>query len=110
MLAKIDNLVISRDLARPKNSVVAISSKAESYIDISQTIDIEKEIARQEKLLADVEKSLGISERKLSNKNFLEKAPRDVVEKEKARYEELKQKEAKIKRIIESLKEILKFS
>jgi len=110
MLAKIENLVISKDIARPKNSVVAISSKAESYIDISQTIDIEKEIARQEKLLADVEKSLGISERKLSNKNFLEKAPKEVVEKEKARYEELKQKEAKIKKIIESLKEILKFS
>jgi len=110
MLAKIDKLVVSKDLAKPKNSVVAISSKAESYIDISKSIDIEKEIARQEKLLADIEKSLGISEKKLSNKNFVEKAPKEVVNKEKERYEELKQKEAKIKRIIESLKEIIKIS
>ncbi len=107
LLAKADKVIISRDLDKPKNTVVAISTKAESYIDISGSIDIEKEIERQEKLLKDVEKSLGISERKLSNENFIKKAPKEVVDKERERYEELKQKETKIKSIIKNLKELL---
>jgi len=107
LLAKADKVIISRDLDKPKNTVIAISTKAESYIDISGSIDIEREIERQEKLLKDVEKSLGISERKLSNENFIKKAPKEVVDKERERYEELKQRETKIKSIIKNLKELL---
>ena len=107
LLAKADKVIISRDLDKPKNTVIAISTKAESYIDISGSIDIAKEIERQEKLLKDVEKSLGISERKLSNENFIKKAPKEVVDKERERYEELKQRETKIKSIIKNLKELL---
>nr|WP_293442478.1 valine--tRNA ligase [Persephonella sp.] len=106
LLAKIENLEVSEDIERPPNTVVAVSRKAESYIDIAGTIDIEKELKRQEKILEDIQKSISISEKKLSNENFIKKAPAHVVEKEKRFYEELKQKEEKVKRIIESLKEV----
>nr|WP_297492776.1 valine--tRNA ligase [Persephonella sp.] len=106
LLAKIENLEVSEDIERPPNTVVAVSRKAESYIDIAGTIDIEKELKRQEKILKDIQKSISISEKKLSNENFIKKAPAHVVEKEKRFYEELKQKEEKVKRIIESLKEV----
>ncbi|RUM61681.1 MAG: valine--tRNA ligase [Persephonella sp.] len=107
LLARADKIIISKDLDKPKNTVVAISSKAESYIDISGSIDIQKELERQEKLLKDVEKSLAITGKKLANENFLNKAPKEVIEKEKAKYEELKQKENKILKIIQNLKELL---
>ena len=106
LLAKIENLEVSEDIEKPPNTVVAVSRKAESYIDIAGTIDIEKELKRQEKILKDIQKSISISEKKLSNENFIKKAPAHVVEKEKRFYEELKQKEEKVKRIIESLKEV----
>jgi len=106
LLAKIENLEISEDMERPPNTVVAVSKRAESYIDIAGTIDVEKEIKRQEKILKDIQKSISISEKKLSNENFVKKAPANVVEKEKRFYNELKQKEEKVKKIIESLKEV----
>ncbi len=106
LLAKIENLEVSEGMERPPNTVVAVSKKAESYIDIAGTIDIEKELKRQEKILKDIQKSISISEKKLSNENFIKKAPAHVVEKEKRFYEELKQKEEKVKRIIESLREV----
>ncbi len=106
LLAKIENLEASEGMERPPNTVVAVSKKAESYIDIAGTIDIEKELKRQEKILKDIQKSISISEKKLSNENFIKKAPAHVVEKEKSFYEELKQKEEKVKKIIESLREV----
>ncbi len=106
LLAKIENLVIDVSIERPTNTVVAISKMAEAYIDISGAIDIEKELKRQEKLLKDVEKSISISEKKLSNENFLKKAPAEVVQKEKALYEELKEKAERIKSAIENLKSV----
>ncbi|SNZ06115.1 valyl-tRNA synthetase [Persephonella hydrogeniphila] len=104
LLAKIENLEITAE--RPPNTVVAVSKRAESYIDIAGTIDIEKELKRQEKILKDIQKSISISEKKLSNENFVKKAPSHVVEKEKQLYKELKEKEEKVKKIIESLKEV----
>ncbi len=106
LLARIDELIVDKDIERPPNTVVAISKLAEAYIDISGAIDIEKELQRQEKLLKDVERSISISEKKLSNENFIKKAPAQVVQKEKALYEELKQKADRIKSAIENLKSI----
>ncbi|WP_457623308.1 class I tRNA ligase family protein [Persephonella sp.] len=110
LLAKVDELTVSQNIDRPPNTIVAVSKDAESYIDISGTIDIDKEIERQEKLLKDIQKSISISEKKLSNKDFINKAPKHVVEKEKKNYEEFKQKAEKIKKIIENLKEVAEAS
>ncbi|WP_457622377.1 hypothetical protein [Persephonella sp.] len=87
-----------------------MAKRAESYIDISGTIDVDKEIERQEKILKDLERSISISEKKLSNENFVKKAPAHVVEKERKLYEELKQKAEKVKQIIESLREVTEAS
>ena len=106
LLAKIENLQVSTDIQRPANTVVAVSKIGEAYIDIAGTIDVEKEIKRQEKILQDIQKSISISEKKLSNENFLKKAPQHVVEKEKQLYQELKEKAEKVQKIIESLKEV----
>ena len=106
LLAKIENLQVSMDIQRPANTVVAVSKIGEAYIDIAGTIDVEKEIKRQEKILQDIQKSISISEKKLSNENFLKKAPQHVVEKEKQLYQELKEKAEKVQKIIESLKEV----
>ena len=107
LLAKLESVVISKDLDKPKNSIVVVFSKGEAYLDISGSIDIEKEIERQEKLLKDIGKSITISEKRLSNKNFIEKAPKEVVDRERAKYEEFKQKKDKIAKILENLKALL---
>ena len=106
LLAKLDNIEINEEAEKPNTAVAVITSKADGYIDIAGAIDIEKELKRQEKLLKDVEKSLTIAQKKLSNKNFVEKAPKEVVEKERKLFEELQEKHKKIKQIIESLKEL----
>ncbi|RMA97147.1 valine--tRNA ligase [Hydrogenothermus marinus] len=105
-LIKAENLKISTELEKPENMAVSISKIAESYLDIAGAIDIEKELERQKKVLKDIEKSISISEKKLSNENFVKKAPEHVVEKERQLYNELKEKQEKVSKIIESLKKL----
>jgi valyl-tRNA synthetase len=58
-------------------------------------VDTEKEIARLNKEFKELQKEIERAEKKLNNKGFIEKAPSDVVEKERLKlkeYEEMLQK------------------
>ncbi|MFN3978582.1 MAG: valine--tRNA ligase [Sulfurihydrogenibium azorense] len=103
-LVKAENLTIDTDISKQDTEVITVSKLGESFIDLAGVLDIEKEIQRQEKLLQEVEKSIKISESKLNNENFVNKAPEHVVEKEKQLYEELKVKRDKILNTLKMLK------
>ncbi len=55
-------------------------------------VDIEKEIAKTEKEIESLKKLIKRQEAKLNNQNFLNKAPKEVVEKEKKKYMDFKNK------------------
>ena len=67
-------------------------------------IDVEKENQRLNKELATIDKELSRVEGKLGNEGFLAKAPADVIEKEKAKADELNGKKAAILERLEYLK------
>ena len=67
-------------------------SGVEVWIDLSGAVDTEKERARIEKEIASVEPYVIQLEKKLSNKEFVKNAPKEVVEKEQQKLEEGKQK------------------
>ena len=104
-LIKAENLIIDTDISKQDTEVITVSKLGECFIDLAGVLDIQKEIQRQEKLLQEVEKSIKISESKLSNENFVNKAPEHVVEKEKQLYEELKAKRDKILNTLKMLKD-----
>ena len=69
-------------------------------LDTSDTVDVEAERKRVEKDLAVAQKELETTGKKLSNQNFVEKAPAAVVEKMKTRREVA---EAEVARLTERL-------
>jgi valyl-tRNA synthetase len=89
--------------AKPKNAAVSVIGSMEVYVPLEGLIDFEKEKARLKKdeirLAAELHALLG----RLKDKEFLSKAPEEVVEKQKARKLEI---EAQMKRLRENLKEI----
>mgnify|MGYP001510349849 CR=1 FL=1 len=76
----------------------------EVYLPLAGLIDVEKENARLNKELAAIDKELSRVEGKLGNAGFLAKAPEAVIEKEKARAEELNGNKAAINERLEYLK------
>ncbi len=61
----------------------------EIYVDLSGFVDVDAEIARNEKLLENLMKQIQGKENKLSNESFVSRAPADVVQKERESLAEL---------------------
>lgn len=74
----------------------------ELYIPLGELVDVEKEIEKLSAELIKAQEELSRAEGKLNNKGFIEKAPKDLVEKEKQKIEKYKEM---IDRIENNLKE-----
>ncbi|RLD98112.1 MAG: valine--tRNA ligase, partial [Aquificota bacterium] len=103
-LAFLEEFLLGEDLQRPPHSALAVVRRVEVYVPLEGLVDIDKEVARLEKELAKVAKDLERVEKKLANQSFLEKAPVQVVEKEKRIHQELLGKKEKISASLEMFK------
>ena len=89
----------------PENAMTAVVTGAKVYLPLKGLIDVEKEMKRLTKELDGAKKELSRIEGKLSNEGFLAKAPEAVVEKEKAKKEDVK---ARLTALEDQLKELQK--
>jgi valyl-tRNA synthetase len=89
---------------KPHRSLTAVLPQGNIYLEVGEMIDVDAEIGRLEKLLAETCKEMERSERKLADESFLSKAPEEVVEKEKARLHEAASQKEWIERNLASLK------
>jgi valyl-tRNA synthetase len=102
-LARAESVTVLRQGTIPQGAASFIYNDIEIYIPLEGLVDIEAEIAKLDKEKGKVEKELGKVAGKLSNSNFLDKAPEQVVAKEREKQETLQAKLAKIKEGIERL-------
>ena len=82
-LARVENVKIDKQLPKPEASATAVFEGNQIHILLKGIIDFDEEKGRIKKEIAKVKKEIEGSEKKLSNKGFLEQAPEDVVEKVK---------------------------
>jgi valyl-tRNA synthetase len=77
-------------------SAVAVGPGVEVRVHLAGVVDFAAEDARISKEIAKVDVDLTLMEKKLSNPTFVERAPAEVVEKDRARVEELREKKVKL--------------
>ncbi|MGB8930279.1 MAG: valine--tRNA ligase [Anaeromyxobacteraceae bacterium] len=77
-------------------SAVAVGPGFEVRVHLAGVVDFAAEDARISKEIAKVDADLALMEKKLSNPSFVERAPAEVVEKDRARVEELREKKRKL--------------
>ncbi|MDD2586574.1 MAG: valine--tRNA ligase, partial [Syntrophomonadaceae bacterium] len=98
------NLSIVETLTeKPRQAVSALTAIADIYVPLEGVIDIDKEIARLEKDLKNADSDLSKALGKLSNDNFLSRAPQEVIEKERGKAEEARNKKEGILQRLEIL-------
>jgi len=100
-LSEFDILPI--DAAKPDQAVAAIASKAEVYLLLRGLIDVEKELSRLNKELENYAKEIARIEVKLNNQGFINKAPQEVIIKEKEKMADFKAKQDSLNTRIKSL-------
>ena len=62
-----------------------MAAELEIYVDLAGLVDEGEQKAKLEKDLKKIEKEIGIFEKKLSNKKFVDNAPAEVVEKNRVK-------------------------
>ena len=87
-------------------SITSVIQGLEINLPVEGVIDLEKEIKRLEKDLAKLDNDLDKTLNKLRSKSFIEKAPEQVVQKEKSKQEEFEFQIKKINEILEKLRSI----
>ncbi len=91
------------DVAAPPLAAHVTLPGMEVYVDLADLIDVEAEMSRKQKELADVEGWIAAQNKKLGNANFVQRAPAAVVQKERDRLQELEDQLATIKAALERL-------
>ena len=101
LLTKVDSIKYSTE--KPARSLATVLNEIEIYLPIGDLLDVDKEIFRLESELEKLEKEISKSTTKLSNTNFVERAPEEVIEKEKRTLDENKGKRDRIRENLTSL-------
>jgi len=102
-LIPLENIIIDKQSDYPSTASEQVIKEVKIVIPIPQQILVEEK-NRIEKEIKRLSKEIEKLEKKLQNKNFLEKAPIKVVEKEKNKYEEYRKQYEFLKEKLEKLK------
>ncbi len=103
VLAKISDLRFEPQYVQARGEFVAVLGDAHIVIPFSGEADAQKFMQRTEQKMARTEAEIRAKEATLSNENFVKRAPAEVVEKERARLQELKGTFIKLKAVRDGL-------
>lgn len=103
-LTRCSELIIAESIEKPQNCKISIIRETEIYLVLDENVDFEKEKERLEKEKDRLERNITGILSKLSNENFVSKAPQNIIDFEKEKLESMKNSLAKILTNIESLK------
>lgn len=103
-LARLEKLIIEKKIEKPTGTVNFVTGETEVFVEVVQVVDISKEKERLQKEIDGVAPYVSAQEKKLENKSFVDNAPAQVVEGEKKKLAEAKEKLIKLNQQLEALK------
>ena len=81
----------------------SVCDKMDIFLSLEGKMDFAEEKKRVEKELKKIEKNIIVLDKKLSNKNFIDKAPPEVIEKDSQRKQFLSEKQARLSIHLETI-------
>jgi valyl-tRNA synthetase len=79
-LAKVESITVGSSIPKPEASATAVFGPNQVHVVLKGMIDFEEEKKRIRKEIKKMEKDYELSKNKLSNPQFLEKAPEEIIE------------------------------
>lgn len=103
-LSRADTIKIKKEIKRrPKFFAATLADNVEIFILLERAVDLKAERVRLTKKISCITEEIDRISRKLKSKDFLRKAPRAIVSKEKLRQQELKASLEKLKNILKNI-------
>jgi valyl-tRNA synthetase len=107
-LARVESVAVDSSIPKPEASATAVFGPNQVHVVLKGLIDFEEEKKRIRKEIQKIEKDYAVSKNKLSNPQFLEKAPEEIIQSVKEKMEFMHQQLGKLRHnlnFFESIKE-----
>jgi valyl-tRNA synthetase len=104
-LARVADLAIGMDIEKPEDASLQVAGDVQIFVPLRGIVDVEEEEKRLGKEIAKFDKDIDFLAKKLENPCFVERAPTDVVAKEREKLTEFSDKR---RLLVESLVKIRK--
>ncbi|HET7318977.1 MAG TPA: valine--tRNA ligase, partial [Nitrospirota bacterium] len=102
-LARLGELRIGTHETKPKAAATAGIKGAEIYVPLEGILDLTQARERLQKEIAKISKDIDVFSKKLANRDFVDKAPKAVVEKDTSKLEDFKAKREKLEQSLRML-------
>jgi len=88
-LARVSDLAIGMGLEKPEDASIQVAGDVQIYVPLKGLVDVEAEEQRLLKEIGKIDKDIELFSKKLANPNFVDRAPADIVAKEKEKLAEV---------------------
>jgi valyl-tRNA synthetase len=105
-MVKADRVEIGKDTEKPPLSAFAVVRGVELFVPMDRP-RMEEELKRLQKEIVKIEKEMAFVSRKLSNEQFIAKAPAHVVEEEREKAAQYEAIRAKLEESSRKIREVL---
>jgi valyl-tRNA synthetase len=106
-LAKARQVTVSEQVQKPESAATGVAQEVEIFLPLKGIIDFTEEERRLNKELTKIEKEHALVSRKLSNDSFLEKAPPEIIAKEKRKRQDLGEKQEKLHASLNRIRKLI---
>ena len=103
-LARLSDLAIGRDLEKPEDASIQVAGDVQIFIPLKGLVDVEAEEQRLLKEIAKIVKDLEVFSKKLENPSFVDRAPAEIVAKEKEKLVEVTAKKVVLEASLEKIR------
>jgi valyl-tRNA synthetase len=105
-LARVSELTIGHNLPKPEDASVQPAGKFQVFVPLKGLVDVAEEEKRLLKEIGKLDKEIEQFSKKLENPSFVDRAPADIVVKEKAKLAEATSKKAVLEESLEKIRNL----
>ena len=109
-LARVREFIAGPDAEKPKVAATFVIDGLEGHVNLEGLMDYAEEKKRLEKELKKTEKDLIYIEKKLSNPEFVNKAPPEVIDKDRTKQQSLSEKRTKLQTHLKTIEQAISAS
>jgi valyl-tRNA synthetase len=105
-LARLSDLAIGQGMERPVDAALQVAGDVEVVVPLKGLVNVEEEEKRLLKEIAKIDKEIDFLDGKLANPSFVERAPAEVVSKEREKLAELAGKKRLLEDSLENIRRL----
>jgi len=106
-LARVGQLACGLQLPKPEDAAIQVIGEIQVYVPLKGLVDVAEEEKRLLKEIAKLAKEIELFSKKLENPSFVDRAPAEIVEKERAKLAEVTAKQVVLEESLEKIRKLL---